>query len=295
MEEAIKKNRPDITASSLRTYMCLLRGLYYISHPKGSEVDMHWFHNSKAVMEALEKRPITTRKTTSASLIALLGDQHSKSYRDLMMEDRTKYEKIINEQKMSPKQETNWEEYAVIKQKVEEIYERVKPLLALKELTQKQFHMVRDFILLALTSGYYIPPRRSQDWAAMLNARSKLDKNEHNYILKNEFVFNKYKTAKSYATQKVEIPKELKSILTKWMKLNPYDYLIVNNQGGQVDSVRISQILNRIFGKAISTSMLRHIFISDRLKDIPALKDLQTMAADMGHSVEEQLQYIKHK
>jgi hypothetical protein len=52
-------------------------------------------------------------------------------------------------------------------------------------------------------------------------------------------------------------------------------------------------LINAIFDGKISTSMLRHIFISDKLKDVPALKELKQMAQDMGHTVSEQLTYIK--
>jgi hypothetical protein len=57
--------------------------------------------------------------------------------------------------------------------------------------------------------------------------------------------------------------------------------------------VRIAQILNRIFGKNISTGMLRHIYITDKLGHIPSLEEMKSIADDMGHSIDMQLQYIK--
>jgi len=57
----------------------------------------------------------------------------------------------------------------------------------------------------------------------------------------------------------------------------------------------LSQRLNKIFdGLKISTGMLRHIYISSKLKDVPKLQELEQMAHDMGHSVSEALEYIKH-
>jgi hypothetical protein len=53
-------------------------------------------------------------------------------------------------------------------------------------------------------------------------------------------------------------------------------------------------MLNTIFDKKISASMLRHIYISDEvLKDVPKIEELQKIAAEMGHSVGEQMLYKK--
>jgi len=40
--------------------------------------------------------------------------------------------------------------------------------------------------------------------------------------------------------------------------------------------------------------LLRHIYLSDKLKDIPKLAELQKTAKEMGHSVAEALEYVKH-
>jgi hypothetical protein len=40
--------------------------------------------------------------------------------------------------------------------------------------------------------------------------------------------------------------------------------------------------------------MLRHIYLSDKLKDVPKLQELEKLAADMGHSLKEQMEYVKH-
>jgi len=38
---------------------------------------------------------------------------------------------------------------------------------------------------------------------------------------------------------------------------------------------------------------LRHIYISDKFKDMPSLKELQETASALGHSVPQMLEYIK--
>jgi hypothetical protein len=93
----------------------------------------------------------------------------------------------------------------------------------------------------------------------------------------------------------VAIPKGLKLIISKWVKINKGDWLICDHYGKQLTNVKLSQRLNKIFdGLKISTSMLRHIYLSDKLKDIPKLQELEKLAQDMGHSLKEQMEYIKH-
>jgi len=209
------------------------------------------------------------------------------------MEDGKEYNEWVSTQTKSQAQEQNWKTFDEIKKVYNIFYAKVKLLLNSKDpLSTKDFVIVQDFIILALTSGVWIAPRRSLDWIEM--KIKNIDKVHHNYIDKNEFVFNQYKTAKFYDTQKVEIPKGLKTILNKYIKLNPYDYLIADNTGKQLTNVRLTQKLNNLFGSKISTSMLRHIYLTDKLKNVPALKELQQMATDMGNSPMQSLEYIKH-
>jgi hypothetical protein len=39
--------------------------------------------------------------------------------------------------------------------------------------------------------------------------------------------------------------------------------------------------------------MLRHIYLTNKYKDIPALSKMEEVAADMGHSVSTAMEYIK--
>jgi integrase len=105
-------------------------------------------------------------------------------------------------------------------------------------------------------------------------------------------VFNRFKTAKTYGEQKVNIPTALKSILNKWIKINPTDYLFFDSNMNPLSSVKITQRLNKIFGKKVGSSMLRHIFLTDKYGDLK--EEQQTLASAMGHSVHEQQNvYVK--
>jgi hypothetical protein len=290
MEEVIKTNKPNITASTLKTYMSLLRSLYFKKHEKGSEIKCDWFNEQDEVIELLKDKAPSSRKTTYAALIAITKE--NDKYKTCLLNDGKTYDQFIKTQTKTDTQEKNWKSFDDIKKVYDDMYNKIKPLLSLKEIDANDYKKLQDFIILSLTSGYWMPPRRSQDWTEL--KIKNIDKAKDNFIDKNEFVFNKYKTAKFYETQKVEIPKGLKTILTKFLKLNKYDYLITDDKGNKITNVRLTQKLNHIFGNNISTSMLRHIYLTEKLKDIPKLEELNKLAHDMGHSIGEAMEYVKH-
>jgi hypothetical protein len=116
-----------------------------------------------------------------------------------------------------------------------------------------------------------------------------------NYIKGRKFVFNTYKTAKTYGQQQVDINPKLFSLLTRWKKMYPQQkYLLETTTGRKLQNNDITRILNKIFGKKISVNMLRHIYISDEiLENMPKLTELEKKAEDMGHSVQNQILYKK--
>jgi hypothetical protein len=81
------------------------------------------------------------------------------------------------------------------------------------------------------------------------------------------------------------------------MVLNPHEWLLMNyGQLGGISPTQLTQLLYGFFGKNISTSMIRQIFLSSKYKAIPALKELEETAEAMGHSVGEALKsYVKHE
>jgi site-specific recombinase XerD len=95
----------------------------------------------------------------------------------------------------------------------------------------------------------------------------------------------------------VDCPPGLQEVFALWFPVaKKYsDYLLFNSYGDSLTQPRLTKMLNAIFDKNISASMLRHIFISDNvLKDVPKMQELDKIAHDMGHSREEQMLYKKY-
>lgn len=290
ISDKLKENKPNISESSVKTYTSILKSLYFKHNDKNTAVNFKWFDNQANIIKLLKDKPASSRKTTFASLIALTPE--NDKYKKALLSDGKEYQTFIETQTKTPTQEANWKTFDEVKEVYRDMYEGAERLLnKTKALKPAELLFLQDFMIVALTSGYWIPPRRSSDWIYF--RLNDIDKDSDNYIDEDEFVFNQYKTAKFYKQQRVKIPDGLKTILDKWVKINPHDTLLFDNSGKPLTAPRLTLKLNKIFDGRISTSMLRHIYLSDKLKDVPALNALQKQASDMGHSVSEALQYVK--
>jgi hypothetical protein len=103
----------------------------------------------------------------------------------------------------------------------------------------------------------------------------------------NKFIFYVYKTAGAYNVQELAVEPQLKEILKMYIKLSPLKneinpYLLCKYDGSEFNRNDIRNILNKIFDKKISCSMLRNIYLSDRYKD--SLNELKNTATNMGTS-----------
>jgi hypothetical protein len=120
------------------------------------------------------------------------------------------------------------------------------------------------------------------------------------YEINNDrFVFNKYKTSNTYGKQIQDISEEdgLLWALNTYLKHHPlrqYQFypLLVSRDGKRVAGNHITRVLNKIFGKKVGSSMLRHIFLSTKFGS--AVADLDTTTKAMAHSIPVAInEYIK--
>ena len=156
----------------------------------------------------------------------------------------------------------------------------------------KELQQIQDFIIVALLGGLFIPPRRSLDYCCFKIKNIDLEKD--NYLDKNQFVFNTYKTAKFYKQQRVDIPKDLKTIVTKWIKVNPTDYLLFDTNKNPLTSVKLNQRMNKIFGKKVGVNQMRHTYLTDKYGDtISKQKQINADMTEIGSSGTQSKVYIK--
>ncbi len=291
LEEVIMTHKPTMKPQTCKQYISALVGLYKYANPK-QELNLSWFKNHEEVDKAIEEKTtsVHSKRNYYASIVSILPDD--AHYKEKMNDGNRLLTSVAMKNQKSDKQEENWMSYQEVREVVDKYRQLTKKLLqpSSGELSGKDLSTLSDFILLAVSSGYYIPPRRSADYAN-LKIRGEINKEKDNYIQGDHFVFNNYKTAGTYGKQEVKIPKELKTILNKYIKKNPHEYLLVSQTGAPLSQVLITQRLNKIFGKKISTSMLRHIYITHEYEGIDVGK-LRDIAEEMGHDIETAMTYV---
>lgn len=291
LRKKLVEARPNLTDSSIRTYMSILENLFKRMNGEGDPY-IFFQKNVEKIMKALEDEKPNTRKTKLAVLISLLGKDGTDKVKLRMLEDANAYNATLREQQKTDKQRENWVSGAEIQSTFKKLGKLATPLLKQKDktLTKKEYNDVLNYVLLALY--VLIPPRRSQDFAEM--RIRNYDKEKDNYYDGKAFVFHKYKTSSVYGKQEIKPPASLKRILTQWMRINPGDWLLMSPDGNKLSVSRMTLLLNKIFGKNVSTTMLRHVYISEHvLKDAPTLKQMEAVATNMAHSVDTQQMYRK--
>jgi site-specific recombinase XerD len=283
--DSLKNNRPNLSQSSLKTYSSVLRNLQKNMNGDGIE----WFsNNDKDILDYLKEKTAQTKKTTLSALFVLTKKQ---SYKDVMMTVMKSVNDKNKEQQMNSKQEENWMSVKEIQDIYEPLLVKAKLMLSKKSILNESTMM--EFLLVSFLGGVVkdLPPRRSQDYTE-LKIRN-YDTKKDNYYKASKFYFNVYKTAKTYGLQILDVPKELDILLKKWIKINTNDYMLYSTNGKKLSSPQVTRILNKVFDKNVSTSMLRHIYLTNKYKDIPALSKMQDLATEMSHSVSQAMEYIK--
>ena len=239
--------------------------------------------------------PYTNQFETVRPNAVLKYNPHENEWRFAAPNATPKYNAMEKEHKMTETQKENWITQDELKKKFSELETEVKPLIK-KAINDKQklitdeYQKFQNYMIV----GLYLlnEPRRLLDYTEM--KVKNFDKEKDNYFDKSKFVFNQYKTAKYTGKQEVKVDAKLRYIIKIRKLLDDNDYLLIDSKKNKLTPVKLNQRLNKIFGKKIGASLLRHSFISEFLKDVPALEKMTEIANNMGHSLTEQLKYKKN-
>jgi hypothetical protein len=139
-------------------------------------------------------------------------------------------------------------------------------------------------------------------WIVKNSANLPTDKNYLDFD-KKAFIFNVFKTSRKEGQVVEEIPDELFSIILQYFKHHPLlgkkvtrltnAPFLVYQDGEPLSQVNaITRILNKIFGKKVGSSLLRHVYLTEKYGDVK--KEMQDDAKAMSHSVQtQQTTYVK--
>lgn len=298
------EHKPDISESSRRLYVFNLTKLNGGKPIK----DLKWLGRDSVMEHILTLKPNTRRTYLISIVSALRGRQESKytklyrKFYDLLM---SLNKELKDNTAKTPKVEENWmeqEDVKSIQQKLSEVLSRIEHN---KKVTEAEY---TELLHLVVVSLYTLQqPRRNKDYTDMCIVRKTPEDMSKNYldIFVWNWVFNNYKTQKTYKSQTIPINEDLQKILEIYLKFHPrakeikkksiqeaVPFLVKYDGTPIATSPEMTRMLNKIFGKKIGCSMLRSIFLTDKYGD--TVKKLREDTAQMGTSSETaQNNYIK--
>jgi len=304
-------NKKDVTESTASLY---IKNLYTINN-KEQFLNLSFLKNTDAVDKFLTEYSDNTKKTYLSGITSVLSlykekPTYKKIYEHYYNEMMKKAGEMSNtdKNKMTDNEKTNWmtwDEILEIKKTMKANIDQLKDVQ--KYITPKQYELILNYLILSLYVD--MPPRRNQDYMNMYVVTNiKEQDNTKNYLdwSNKKFYFNNYKTSKSYGTQIIDLSPELIEALNLYISVHPlnpshklkfpknteFKFLVYSDGSGFSSVNSITRILNKIFnGKKIGSSMLRHIYLTTKY-NIDAMKD---DAEKMGHSLNEQRQYMKEE
>jgi len=303
IRERIIENRPNLTLSSIKTYMSIINKTSRDINGKLEKPDDIIEHN-KEILESLMTYKPNIRKTKLSAFIVVLDQKDDTpddvkeiidNYRKQLFADADDVDKDEKKQKLTESQEKNYITWDEVLKIYENLRTEAEPLFKLENLNKKQYNKLQEFVLLSL---YVLtPPRRSLDYAQF--KIKSIDESTDNYMTvkgrkkEGTLVFNAYKNSKRLGKQEVKISNALRNIIQKWMLKNPNEYLITTNTGNRIEQPRVNLMLNNIFNKNIGSSLLRHIYLTHKYGDVD-LEEMEKTTHEMGNSeIERTLKYVK--
>jgi len=297
-------NPPRTLSSS--TADAYMKTLFTLNDKKPFK-NLSFLKKTEDILKKIGEYAESTQKTLLASISSVLSLEKEKpGYKKVY---QFYYDKVANKTAETKKEDTtvmtetqkdNWLTWEEVVKRQKELKAEVDADVNQKApLTPAQFHKLLSYLVLSLYVD--IPPRRNADFLEMsvykATAKDKVDDlpKDKNYLILSkgvptQFVFNVYKTSKTHGTQHQNIPSALAEIITYFLKrvgnkAKEYKFLPIEKVNA------ITRLLNGVFGKNVGSSMLRHIFLSDRYGGV--LEEQKGIAEQMAHTPSTQQTYIK--
>jgi integrase len=278
-----------------------IRSLYSLNG-KAPFKNLAWAKKTEEVLSRVAEYAESTQRTLLATLVSVLSIA-GPSYKKALKTYTSKMNAEVEKDKAAPKgrtekQSENWMTVEEINSKKSDLEKDIAPLIKKKTLTAPEWNKLLDLMVLSLYTDQ--PPRRNLDYLVMNVAKKAGESTECNWLdlTTKKFVFNKYKTMKKYGQQVQEIPAPLMATIALYMKHHPLwnaeakkskegvPFLVTADGAPLKAGNCITRILNRVLGKKVGASLLRHIFITDKFGAVK--EEMEETAKLMGHSVGEQ-------
>jgi hypothetical protein len=299
----IQKNR-QLRPSSLKSYTSSLRQIRKMVDPDydgGPLKDCQFLKDTNAVKSALADLPLTSRKNKlTAALVGMqacgMDKELTDEYQEALKEAAEEYNQFLAKQEKTKAQEANWLSADELRATLRTLIAKTKTYIKKDELTSEEYDLLQQRVVL---STYLVFPLRN-DFADMRFLTKEefekipdAEKAENNYLVKSgrKFAFhlNQFKNVGKLGARILPVDdRALAILLTTWWRFNQSGwFLTLKNRTKPMSPNSLTKYLQKIFkhtGKRISSSMIRHILISEEMKDQPTIKEQEKRSDRFLHS-----------
>jgi hypothetical protein len=245
--------------------------------------NFNFLKNKDEVLTKIKDLKPTTQRSYIISICSILRDntKMKKTYDEYFELLKSYNDTLRVNNEKSTTQEKNWITQDEVLKVHKTLKEDIENSLSKKRKIDKQlFKKLLNYMILSLYT--LIQPRRNKDYSLM-RISSNMDDTNFNYLVIDKtnnmkFILNNYKTEKKYHSVEIDIPDELKQVILLYLKYHPLKLelknkefnipFLVEDSKELKTSTEITKILNKIFDKKISSSMLRSIFLTSKYGDL---------------------------
>lgn len=304
--------KTDVSDKTMKMYLSTLNGLAKSVGHKLDDADDSggWIEkNYGKLIEHIDG--LASKHTRKNKLAVLMVFSQTYGLKDKIIKDiADRMDKVGQEVKadyetneMNDKQKENWLTVEALDEKILELKNAIPKT---KLAGFDDYNKVIKFLILSIYK--FIPMRNDIVDVKIVNGTPPKDTPDTDvnyiYIPKTtaaSLVLNSYKTKEVYKQKVIKFPYDISADLRKYLPLiqsvSPNDWFVIGKRDHDKPMTRnaFTKYLNKVFGKKISTSMIRHSIVSSVYKvNKDEYKDKQELADKMMHSVgEASLVYAK--
>ncbi len=284
-----------------------IRTLYVLNDRKPFK-NLAFLRNVEDIQKRVGEYAPSTQKNVIATIASVLsicpGPIYKRLYRIYSESLKEKHTALAEARgdtmEKTPKEKENWVSWEDVSKLRDDLKAEVMKFAGQKAVTAAQYDKLLQYVVLSLYT--YLPPRRNLDYQLMYVVKRWSDKlpTDRNYLdlAGKRFVFNRYKTAKTSGVQTADIPDDLMKVIETYLKFHGLGksktefVFLAKQDGSPLTTVNgITRILNKLFGKKVGSSMLRHSYLSQKYG--PVLEEMRADAEAMAHDGPTQATYIR--
>lgn len=307
--EKIRESRPELAESSLIAYHNNLKKLHKEIVSPDYPIDGFEFLNSEYsdILNYIEqKTSMTKRNILNAIIVAyqtlpahIQDDAKLKRYIEIRDKGNKEYADFVENHQKSKTQEKNWITVKEI-ETIRDTFNNKSDYAKYVFLTLFLNYPVRnDYRALRIITHRQLMTYEKMEKSREPNAPPLAKQNyfvkyaKHNYYIK----LNQFKTSAKYPPIKIEIKPELSKMFRRYLRMiHGQPYLFTNPATGVAyTTLEFTKYVQSMFigtSKRISTTMLRHIILSEKFADY--VKQSDEMSRVMAHSTSQQRLYVKY-